>query len=833
MPSTSVRTPTDSMTARPLVPFVAAYCLGILGGYVCSLPVLFPAAFLFVPLAAAAGCFIAGRLRLATGMIALLFFLLGISAATRILNPATSDRFLRERAEDTARVILEGYLTELPERHPGWTRFHFRARHLVEEGTLTPVDSALLLTLRGGAPEFRVGDMLRLKAALYPPRSFGNPGGFDYPRFLSRQGTFLIGRIGDAGDIARIEGRRGNPVRNRIEDLRAEIASRIDSRTFGEAGEVLKALTVGLRRGIPRETREDFSRAGVAHLLAISGLHFGVVAFLFFVVVRFLLSRSAWLLLRVNIFRLSALVSIGPVLFYTLLSGAGIPTLRAATMILTYQAAILLGRERDVLSALLIAAFAILVFSPLSLVEPAFLLSFGSVIAILYLVPRFGEFFGRPSDLLFLEEPSRIRRFSGRVGTFVLVSLAALLGTGPIVAYYFHLVPTASLPANLVLVPFVSFFVLPLGLAACFFHFVIPPAAPFLFDLAAWLTQLAISLTHAISTVPYSWIRVTTPTLLEVALFYLAVPALANLKRVRWARYALAALIATLLLDQGYWALKPRLQRDLRITVLDVGQGDSVLVEFPRGKRMLIDGGGFEGSEFDTGERIVAPFLWKKKIKRIDYLVNTHAHMDHYGGLRFIAREFTVGEFWRDPAPGYQPEFHDFLKEVHSRDIPIRVISDDSPDEEISGVNIEFLNPPRPESEEAKKLKRDYNENSLVMRLIFKDFTYLHTADIMGRAEKRLVKKDYDLRARVLKVPHHGGKTSSTPAFLKRVKPEAAVFTTGRENGYRKTYPEVFKRYEKFNTRIYRSNRHGAVTIRSDGERYTVRTFREPVSVSD
>ena len=814
------------MSARPLFPFVTSYCMGILTAYLFSLPVLFPPAGLFIPLGAAAVCYLFRQRRASAIFLLILFFLFGLSAAAGKLNPSESDGFLRNQGKED-RLTLEGYLTDLPEGHPGWTRLRFRTVSLIREEKRTPVNTSLLLTLPGSDPGLRTGDMIRLRAAVYPPRAFGNPGGFDYPRHLARRGVFLVGRIRDSGDMARIEGKRGNPLRNRIEDLRGHVAAWIDARGYGEAGEVVKALTVGIRRGIPEDVRQAFSRTGAAHLLAISGLHFSVVAFIFFSLLGYLLSRSARLLLQVNIFRLSALISIIPVLFYTLLSGASIPTLRAATMVLTYQFAILIGRERDVYSALLLAAFLILLFSPLSLVEPAFLLSFGSVIAILYLVPRFGEFFGRKSDILFLLEPSPTRRFLGRVGTFTLVSLAALLGTAPIVALYFNLVPTLSLPANLVLVPLVSFLILPLGISACFLHWVIPPAALPLLECTAWLTQLAIEIARGISEIPFAWVRVTTPTPVEIGLIYLAVLALANLKRVRWTRYALAALIGLFLIDQGCWAVKPYLQRDLRITVLDVGRGDSVLVEFPRGKRMLIDGGGFEESRFDTGERIVAPFLWKKKITRIDYLVNTHAHYDHYGGLRYIAREFTVGEFWKDPAPGYQREFHDFLKYMHSRDIPFRVISDDSPDEEISGVQIEFLNPPHPKSKEAKKLKRDYNENSLVMRFVFGDVTYLHTADIMSRAEKRLVKKDYDLRAQILKVPHHGGRTSSTPEFLERVKPEVAVFPCGRENGYRRIHPEVFERYEKFGTVIYRSDHHGAVTVRSDGASYTVRAFRK------
>jgi len=813
------------MVARPLLPVFITYSLGILTGYFLEIPRFSPL-YLLLILALALGLLALKWRKPALVCFAFLFLVLGVDASRGRLTPSAGDRFLSARACEEGKLILEGHVSGLPENNPDHVRLPFQSQFLAERDRLFPVTSSLLLNVPAPAPAFRVGDRVRLKASLHPPRGFGNPGSFDSGRYLARQGVFLVGNVADAGEIVRREGRGGHPGLNRVQDIRQRMADFMDAGGYGESGEILKALVVGVRAGLPDDLWKDFSRTGTVHLLSISGLHFAIVAAIFFFLVRFLLSRSSYLLLRFNLFRVSAWISIAPVIFYVLVAGANIPTLRSAIMILAYQTAVIFGRERDVYSALLLAAFLIVVIFPLSLLEVSFALSFGSVLAILYLTPRLAEFFKSDPDLLYLLEPSRFRRLVGRVGTLALVSLAASLGTVPLVARYFNLVSLVSVPANLVLVPWLSFLSLPLGLLGGFLHFILPGAARFILDVSAWITGLSLGVVRFFSHLPGAWFRVTTPTLLEVGLLYLAVLAFANLKRSRWAGAVLPAALALLALDQAYWTVKPRFERDLRVTVLDVGRGDAVLLELPRGQRILLDGGGFEESDFDPGEKIVAPFLWAKKIRRLDYLINSHPHFDHFGGLRFILREFSVGEVWKNPQDSFYREYREFLGIIRDRKLPLRIMDAASPGVEIGGVRFEFLNPPAPGSEEAELLGPDQNENSLVIRLNFGETRILLPADIMAKAEARLVAGRYDVAAQVLKVPHHGGKTSSTPGFLAAVHPQAAVITTGPENGIRHVSLEVLERYRAVGARVYRTSRDGAVTIRSNGRRITIETFK-------
>ncbi|MCX5860330.1 MAG: DNA internalization-related competence protein ComEC/Rec2 [Proteobacteria bacterium] len=839
------------MITRPLLPVFITYSLGILTGYFLEIPSFHPL-YLFLLSALALGLAVLnwrsptplpahrasrpegrglqpggrGGPRLALVCFACLFLVLGAETSRGRLTPSAGDRFLSARAQEEGKLILDGWISGLPENYPDHVRLPFQSRFLAEGDRLFPVASRLLLNVPAPAPAFRVGDRVRLKTTLHPPRGFGNPGSFDSGRYLARQGVFLVGNIAGADEIVCREGRGGNPWLNRVQDLRRRMADFMDAGGYGESGEILKALVVGVRAGLPDDLWKDFSRTGTIHLLSISGLHFAIVAAIFFFLVRFLLSRSSYLLLRFNLFQVSAWISIPPVIFYVLVAGANIPTLRSAIMILVYQAAVILGRERDVYSALLLAAFLLVVIFPLSLLEVSFALSFGSVLAILYLTPRLAEYFQADPDLLYLLEPSRLRQFGGRVGTLALVSLAAALGTFPLVARYFNMVSLVSVPANLVLVPWLSFLSLPLGLLGGFLHFLFPETARFILDVAAWITGLSLGVVRFFSHLPGAWFRVTTPTLLEVGLLYLAVLAGANLKRSRWPKLVLPAALALLVLDQAYWMIKPQFQRDLRVTILDVGQGDAILVELPFGKRVLLDGGGFEESDFDPGEKILAPFLWEKKIRRLDYVINSHPHFDHFGGLRFILREFSVGEVWKNPQDSYYREYREFLGIIRERKLPLRIVDDAAPDLEIGGVRFEFLSPPAPGSEEALALGGDQNENSLVLRLNFGETNILLASDLMARAEARLAAKNYPLSADVLKVPHHGGKASSTPVFLAAVRPRSAVITTGPEDGIRSVSREVLERYQAVGARVYRTDRTGAVTIRSNGRRVTVETFR-------
>jgi competence protein ComEC len=282
-------------------------------------------------------------------------------------------------------------------------------------------------------------------------------------------------------------------------------------------------------------------------------------------------------------------------------------------------------------------------------------------------------------------------------------------------------------------------------------------------------------------------------------------------------------------LDLGFWNLKDLFQKDLRLTFIDVGHGDSILVEFPKGKRMLIDGGGLHEDRFDIGKNVIAPFLWGKKIRRIDVLALTHPDPDHLKGLNFIASQFSVGQFWDN---GFQTDSEPYLhlrKILEEKQIKTFSLNEETPPQMMNEVEISFLNPPTRETAQRKvQNPRDLNNSSLVMRLRFKNVSVLLTGDIGKEAEERILRRGDPLKADILKIPHHGSSSSSSPLFLDGVKPTYAILSVGERNIARLPHPEVLKRYLQLGSKILRTDKHGAITVTTDGEKIEVETYHLP-----
>jgi competence protein ComEC len=308
------------------------------------------------------------------------------------------------------------------------------------------------------------------------------------------------------------------------------------------------------------------------------------------------------------------------------------------------------------------------------------------------------------------------------------------------------------------------------------------------------------------SSLPYASIRVATPTLVEIFLFYAIIVLSVKVGKARLYRFLLVACILLLALDLGYWAWHRSFSDTLKVTFISVGQGDSALVEFPRGAVMLIDGWGFYGP-FDPGERIVAPLLWRKKIRTIDYMVLSHAQHDHMGGLSFIAKNFNVKEFWWNGVG----DLRGLKGALDGAGVPIREIDSGASIPPIGGVGIEVLHPSR-------GLDLDINDMSLVLKLSYGDKSLLFTGDIRAGVEEILGARAGGLDVTVLKSPHHGSRTSSSEDLLAAAgSPTAAVISVGRANIFGFPATAVLDRYASAGMEVYRTDLDGAVEVATDG----------------
>ena len=808
----------------PLVPIFILYTLGIYAGQV-DLPLL-PQGWVLVLILLCLWTFllVIRRARMASWTAFSFFFLLGIFSIQLYLRPEHSPSHI-SRFTGLERISLEGIIERPPESSRGRTQLCIRSEKVILSNCHLPTDGLLLVFLKEEDPSLRVGDRLRLSLRLYPPRGFRNPGGFSYERHLALDRIHTIGFLSEKKGWVKLGEGFKNPVTLRVERWRDRIRDFLNREASPPASGIFKALVLGEQGNIPEEIKESFIITGTAHLLAISGDQFGIVAALSFSLLIWILKRFEFLLLSVSIRKWAAGLTIPCIVLYTFIAGGGISVIRAAIMVITFLISILLNRERNLLHTLALAAFLILIFSPPSLFDVSFQLSFLAVLSILYLVPRILQAFKR-EGISALLKTSWKKKITNYILLSLLVTGVAIVGTTPFVALHFNRFAPIGFFTNLFIVPWVGFFIVPLSLAASIFSFFFTPLAAFLININSFLTLLLLRVLGFFASLPLASLFVSTPTFLEIILFYSLLFLSVHVKERRLAGYLFLGICVVSALDLAFWSLKDSFQKDLRLSFIDVGHGDSILIEFPQGKRMLIDGGGLYDDRFDTGKNVVAPFLWSRKIQRIDTLVLTHPDPDHFRGLNFIASHFSIGQFWDN---GFQTESDAYLqlrKILVEKKIKTLSLAEETPPQSINGAEISFLNPPVWNAAQKRTRNfRDVNNSSLVIKLRFKNVSVFLAGDIGKEAEERMLRRDYSLRSDILKIPHHGSSSSSSPLFLERVKPTYAILSVGERNIGRLPHPEVLKRYQQLGATLYRTDEQGAITVVTNGESIQIKTF--------
>lgn len=787
---------------RPLVALSVAFALGILLEDLTSLPVL--VGWLVVAAATSSAAVLAlvkvgGELRFLLWLLAV--FSLGVARG--------------DLPEPEVLPHLEGKLVVAGMARSGWQpgpdlrRLEMDVDSIREIGQPeTHVRGRLRLAVPKGdpCPAILPGDRLRVLAFVRPPRSVRNPGVFDYARFMQRRGIDWTSTADSCVHLLVEYGPKPASIRRLSEGVRAALQRFISRREApDQAKGILTALTVGERGRIPEQVQEDFRRAGLAHLLAISGLHLGFVAAGLYFLLVFLFARTRRLVLRVDVRRLAALVVIPVTIGYTLLAGAHLPAVRACIMVLCFLLAVMVRRESDPLQTLCAAALIILGVWPQALFEVSFQLSFSAVVVIVLGMPVVTTWLRLP--LMRSEEPWR-RRFLVRVAHFLLVTFLATLGTAPLVAYHFNQLSIMGLLANLLAVPLAAFLIVPLGLLFCVLFPISALTAGLVADLGLFLSALLSDLAAWFGGFSFASFRLATPSIFELILLYATMLFILQLGRLRWARWAVLSGIVLLLVSWSTGRLAPLLSDDLEVTVIDVGQGDSILVRFPGGDTLLVDGGVAREGGFDTGARVVAPFLWSQGITRLDAVAVTHPQADHAGGLPSVVRWFRPKEIWTAEPLGANPitvPLAQAAAEVGAQVHILRAGSEPRP-----GVSVLWP----PESLEGL----ESNERSLVLRITKEKYAFLLTGDLEEEGETGLLWQDVDLRADVLKVGHHGSKLATSRQFLERVQPDFAVISVGQGNRYGFPHRNLIERLEARQIRIFRTDRHGAVMVSTDGE---------------
>lgn len=648
------------------------------------------------------------------------------------------------------------------------------------------------------------GDRLRASVAL-DDLGIDLPGARDRRDRLLRQGIVCSGRI-ERGRIAAMAAEGG--LRATIERVRRLLIQRLEDRMEpGPAAALVVALSVGDREAISDEQNQRFKASGLAHVLSVSGLHLGITVLGFHWLLSLALSLIPVLAER-DPRRIAAWLSLPAAPAYAALTGASPPVLRAAIGASLYLIATGLYRAPGGWSALGAAALVLLVWSPGMLLDPSFQLSFSTCVGLLALSPglRAAVPIAPPGP-----DASRPMRWAELPIAAFVTSAAASLATLPLLAAHFGEISLASLPANVVSGPVGAGATVAASLCSVVGLLAPTLLPPFLY-VATRLSHLLDELARWFADLPLATIPWVAPSPLEIALLVALC-----LMAVVAERSRRVAALGTLLVCLALWwgRLAPPADGLLHVEFLPVGQGDCTLLRLPDGQAILVDAGGEVRDEIDVAATRVLPQLRARRIRSLAAVAISHLHPDHVGGVPGVLDQLPVGEVWTTGRP-LEGRFGKPLAEALERNgIPRRILARGHPPLEIGGVTIEILGPPDVDGVSDDPLF-GANDASLVLRIVHGDVAILLTGDVEADGEQALIDSGVPLGAQLIKAPHHGSRTSSSPGLLEKVRPEHVVFCVGHRNQFGFPHEAVVARYTQMGCRHHRTDR-GPVHFTSDG----------------
>lgn len=652
-----------------------------------------------------------------------------------------------------------------------------------------------------------VGQRVLVPARLRALQPVSNPGEWDRVTAAARRGQAVTGGF----EAARLVVLSPRPAWRRwLERRHASLRAQVHRATGDEAAAAFfLTLAAGQRAELGEALEDDFSRSGLAHVLSVSGLHVAVLALAVFRVLRWLLSRRMRRFARVREPRAWAGPLAVPVVWaYVVFTGLQAPAVRSAVMCSLLLVSWWLRRRSDGLNALATAGLVMVVVDPAAPWELSVQLSFLAVFALILLAPLLRRLVPvpPPSPATLSGWRLRLARW-GEAGLQTFTASAAVtLATAPLLLRAFQRVSLAGLVSNVVTLP-LSGLLTVLAAATSALHLVAEPLATPTLWLGLHLSQLFVWLAQSFARAPGASLQLPAPAAWLAAAFWAGL-ALIVLAR-RWGRALGVALAA----GAACWCVVAAAPAgDVDVTFLAVGHGDAVVIR-AGGAWAVVDGGGVVRGR-DTGRRYVLPFLRARGVRRLDLAVLSHAHPDHALGLVSTLAGLPTARLWLPAEVGRGDLVTQLLQAAG--DARVESVAAGSPALALGDARIEVLGPP--------PVRGDFdeeNDRSVVLRLTHGEVRFLLTGDVEAAAEAQLDPGPVT----VLKAPHHGSDTSSTPDFVARTRPKYVVFCVGRDNRYDFPREDVAERWRDVGARCLRTDLDGAVTFHSDGRDVTVETF--------
>lgn len=716
------------------------------------------------------------------------------------------------------------------------TRMQIRLISTVEPGRTHPIGVDILLTvgrMRERSLPWLPGERFLARLTVRPLRGFSNPGGFDYVAYQVQKGIHGRAYLPDDRPLLRVRDPSAESVLGGLSP--AGITAALDAFRQGarlwlkehlsvDSADFYGALLLGYP--LPSRWNDHLNRTGLSHLVSISGLHLGLVGIgVFWLACRALRWGATGLLQRLSDQEMARWPALLAVLFYASASGLAIPTWRSLIMFGLFTLAVLRFRLPDALSTLALAAAAILLAWPHAVGQVSFQLSFAAMIGIFIVYPKItSRVFENGSGLVMENQvlACLLRPFADAFWVSLAVNVMIL----PILIHHFHGLSLASFIANTLLVPPVGLLALPLGLAGLVLLTIQETLALGAFQVGSWVVEVFLWAILGFSSQSWAYFWVGTVSAAVMAAYYGGL----FLLQARWPwRRRVGVVLALILLAATAqflpsWAGNRHESGLLRLHVIDVGQGSSTLLRFPTGETMLVDGGGFHDDSFDVGRSTVAPFLWHAGIHHLDLVVLSHDHPDHRNGLKFILSHFSVGQFWETGLSSSREDGSALASIARKRRIPIQKASDIQGEHRLGGCTLSVLHPTM------DFLKRswdgeDLNNASIVLEVRCGSTRVILPGDIDQSVENILPFDTLDSARTILVAAHHGSDRSTGAMLLERLRPQAVIFSCGRDNPFGFPSPSALARCGERGIPVYRTDLQGAMELVSNGSEWTIKPW--------
>ncbi len=757
------------------------------------------------------------------------FVLTGLIHTGYALLPPDNPAHLYNLITHRSKVTLTGTVLRMPEFDGLKTRFEIEADSILFHGELpgiaeqVPAVGRVRISMEGPVLNAMLpGDHLMVIATANRTFNYRTPGVFDYRLFLASRSVYVTGRVASLSDIISYTD-LSEPWHRKFrfmpELARSRISSFLQEKLDPQTVGLYQALLIGTRSGVNDKILENFKATGCMHLLAISGIHMGLLGMMIAFSLAWAMKRSTYLLNHFHVPTIAALLSLVPLSGYAFIAGMNTPVLRALIMSVFFIIAVVHQRQRSIIHIIAAAALLLLVIKPLALFTVSFQLSFSSVLAIAIIYPRL---------LLLLEQKASTPgwKIVDYFNTALFVSVAATLGSLPFMLLHFNRISLVGPILNILVEPLLCLWSLPIGLVAIPLIFISPDLAALLLQTGSYGISAAMSVTSWGSTIPFASLWLITPSHIEIFSYYgIILMWYFHLKFPQGKLMAFAlSTIFVLLFSKGLWLDLPR--KNTVVSFLDIGQGNSTVMQVAGGKTVLLDGGNKSSPSFDPGERVIAPFLWKKQIWRLDDIVVSHPHSDHFNGLIFVLHRFKPQRLWINGTDNTTLPYKKLLYEAEKNGTEILTPADNNSVISDGAVKLTAINSLNLESVRGESFQSySINDQSLVIKLQHDNSSFLFPGDISEKMEKVLLDNGAELKADVLLAPHHGSRGSGAPPFIAAVDPKFIVVSAGEVSRGKNVDHGHLKRWREAGRSVLATSHNGTITLETDGRNIQVRTF--------